>query len=83
MYLLREQKTIRCEKATIFGLLIALAIYIGISTLVMGILSQDQLIASQKPLIDAIEAVLGPIAGKVLAAIGLISYLGRQLVGLC
>lgn len=79
----RAKKQSDVKKATIFGLLIALAIYIGISTLVMGILSQDQLIASQKPLIDAIEAVLGPIAGKVLAAIGLISYLGRQLVGLC
>ncbi|MBQ6449096.1 amino acid permease [Cytobacillus oceanisediminis] len=75
----RAKKQSDVKKATIFGLLIALAIYIGISTLVMGILSQDQLIASQKPLIDAIEAVLGPIAGKVLAAIGLISLFGSTI----
>jgi len=75
----RAKKQSDVKKATIFGLLIALAIYIGISTLVMGILSQDQLIASQKPLIDAIEAVLGPIAGKVLAAVGLISLFGSTI----
>ena len=75
----RAKKQSDVKKATIFGLLIALAIYIGISTLVMGILSQDQLIASQKPLIDAIEAVLGPIAGKVLATIGLISLFGSTI----
>lgn len=75
----RAKKQSDVKKATIFGLLIALAIYIGISTLVMGILTQDQLVASQKPLIDAIESVLGPIAGKVLAAIGLISLFGSTI----
>ncbi|WP_303984837.1 amino acid permease [Niallia circulans] len=75
----RAKKQSDVKKATIIGLLIALAIYIGISTLVMGILSQNELIASQKPLIDAIEAVLGPIAGKVLAAIGLISLFGSTI----
>ncbi|MDR4314962.1 arginine/ornithine antiporter [Niallia circulans] len=75
----RAKKQADVKKATIIGLLIALAIYIGISTLVMGILSQNELIASQKPLIDAIEAVLGPIAGKILAAIGLISLFGSTI----
>ncbi|MCM3362203.1 MULTISPECIES: amino acid permease [Bacillaceae] len=75
----RAKRQSDVKKATIFGLLIALAIYIGISTLVMGILTQDQLVASQKPLIDAIEAVLGPIAGKVLAGIGLISLFGSTI----
>ncbi|WP_400241464.1 amino acid permease [Niallia sp. JL1B1071] len=75
----RAKKQSDVKKATIYGLLIALTIYIGISTLVMGILTQDQLVASQKPLIDAIEAVLGPIAGKVLAAIGLISLFGSTI----
>jgi len=45
------------KKATILGLILALAIYIGISLLVMGILPQDQLIQSEKPLVDAIEVV--------------------------
>lgn len=75
----RAKKQTDVKKATIIGLLTALAIYIGISTLVMGILSQNELIASQKPLIDAIEAVLGPVAGKILAAIGLISLFGSTI----
>jgi arginine:ornithine antiporter / lysine permease len=60
-------------------LFIALAIYIGVSTLVMGVLNQDALIASEKPLIDAIVSILGPNAGKVLAGIGLISLFGSTI----
>jgi len=75
----RAKKQIDVKRATILGLFIALAIYIGISTLVMGLLSQDELISSQKPLIDAIEVVLGPIGGKILAAIGLISLFGSTI----
>lgn len=75
----RAKKQTDVKRATILGLLIALAIYIGISTLVMGMLTQDVLIQSEKPLIDAIETVLGPIGGKFLAAIGLISLLGSTI----
>jgi len=75
----RAKRQTDVSKATILGLVIALTIYIGISTLVMGLLTQDELINSQKPLIDAIETVLGPIGGKVLAAIGLISLLGSTI----
>ncbi|MEK4667708.1 amino acid permease [Niallia sp. FSL R7-0271] len=75
----RAKRKIDVKRATILGLLLALAIYIGISTLVMGLLNQEALISSQKPLIDAIEVVLGPIGGKVLAAIGLISLFGSTI----
>jgi arginine:ornithine antiporter / lysine permease len=75
----RAKKQTDVKRATILGLLIALAIYIGISTLVMGMLTQDTLIHSEKPLIDAIETVLGPIGGKILAGIGLISLLGSTI----
>jgi arginine:ornithine antiporter / lysine permease len=75
----RAKKKIDVKRATIVGVLITLAIYIGISMLVMGMLSQDALIASDKPLIDAIETVLGPIGGKVLAAVGLISLIGSTI----
>lgn len=75
----RARKQIDVKRATIVGLGIALAIYIGISTLVMGMLDQDTLIHSDKPLIDAIETVLGPIGGKVLAGIGLVSLFGSTL----
>ncbi|KAB7671226.1 amino acid permease [Bacillus sp. B1-b2] len=75
----RAKKQSDVKKATMLGLIIALIIYIGISTLVMGLLTQEELINSQKPLIDAIETVLGPIGGKVLAAIGLISLFGSTI----
>ncbi|GKU83129.1 amino acid permease [Niallia sp. NCCP-28] len=75
----RAKKQSYIKTATVLGLLIALAIYIGISTLVMGVLSQDALISSQKPLIDAMESILGPVGGKVLAAVGLISLFGSTI----
>ncbi|PLT35114.1 amino acid permease [Bacillus sp. V5-8f] len=75
----RAKKQVDVKRATMLGLLMALAIYIGISTLVMGMLNHHVLIASDKPLIDAISAVLGPVAGKVLAAIGLISLFGSTI----
>jgi arginine:ornithine antiporter / lysine permease len=75
----RAKKQSDVKKATILGLCISIAIYIGISTLVMGMLSQDALIHSDKPLIDAIATVLGPIGGKVLAFVGLISLFGSTI----
>ncbi|ANB59821.1 amino acid permease [Anoxybacteroides amylolyticum] len=67
------------KRATILGLLIALAIYIGISVLVMGLLPQKQLIQSEKPLVDAIQTILGPSGGYILAGLGLVSLLGSTL----
>jgi arginine:ornithine antiporter / lysine permease len=75
----RAKKQIDVKRASILGLFIALAIYMGISTLVMGMLSQDALIASEKPLIDAIQTILGPIGGQILAGVGLISLFGSTL----
>ncbi|WP_053368113.1 amino acid permease [Bacillus sp. FJAT-27245] len=75
----RAKRQIDVKRASILGLLIALALYIGISILVMGMLSQGELIASDKPLIDAITKVLGPVGGQALAAIGLISLVGSTL----
>jgi arginine:ornithine antiporter / lysine permease len=75
----RAKKQTDVKRATILGLSISIAIYIGISTLVMGMLSQDALIHSEKPLIDAIATVLGPIGGKVLAFVGLISLFGSTI----
>ncbi|NHM32742.1 amino acid permease [Neobacillus terrae] len=75
----RAKKQIDVQRATILGLVIALVIYMGISTLVMGMLDQKALIHSDKPLIDAIQAVLGPIGGKLLAGLGLISLIGSTI----
>jgi arginine:ornithine antiporter / lysine permease len=75
----RAKRPADVKRATVIGLLIALAIYIGISMLVMGMLDQKSLIASEKPLIDAIETVLGPTGGKILAILGLISLFGSTI----
>jgi arginine:ornithine antiporter / lysine permease len=75
----RAKKQSDVKRATMLGLFIALGIYIGISTLVMGMLDQKTLIHSGKPLIDAIQTVLGPIGGKFLAGIGLISLIGSTI----
>jgi arginine:ornithine antiporter / lysine permease len=75
----RARKQADVKRATILGLSIALAIYIGISILVMGVLPQKELIQSEKPLVDAIVTILGPSGGYVLAGLGLISLLGSTL----
>jgi len=75
----RARKQSDVKRATILGLLIALAIYIGISVLVMGLLPQKQLIQSEKPLVDAIQTILGPSGGYILAGLGLVSLLGSTL----
>jgi arginine:ornithine antiporter/lysine permease len=75
----RAKKQTDVKRATILGLLIALAIYIGISTLVMGMLDQETLIHSDKPLIDAIEPVFGSIGAKLLSGLGLISLIGSTI----
>lgn len=75
----RAKKKQDIKKATIIGLLLALAIYIGISLLVMGILPQNQLVQSEKPLVDTIEIVLGPIGAYLLSGLGIISLLGSTI----
>lgn len=67
------------RRATIAGLLISFGLYVGITILTMGLLTQDQLMASQNPLVDGISTVLGPIGGKLLAGLGLISLLGSTI----
>jgi len=75
----RAKRQTDVKRATILGLFIALGIYVGISTLVMGMLDQNALMHSEKPLIDAIQSVLGPVGGRVLAGIGLISLFGSTI----
>lgn len=45
----------------------------------MGLLPREDLLMSEKPLIDAIITVMGPFGGKLLAALGLISLLGSTI----
>jgi arginine:ornithine antiporter / lysine permease len=75
----RAKKQKDVKRATILGLLLALSLYVGISILVMGMLPQEQLVRSEKPLVDAISIVLGPVGGYLLAGLGLISLIGSTI----
>lgn len=67
------------KKATILGLIISLAIYIAITLLTMGALSQDALRESQKPLVDALGAVVGNKGTYIMAILALISLFGSTV----
>lgn len=67
------------KTATVLGLIVATIIYLGITVLVMGTLSQAQLLHSQKPLVDALAAVLGNSGSYILAGLGLISLFGSTI----
>lgn len=73
----RHQKDVK--RATITGLLIAVAIYMGITLLTMGALSQDKLTASEKPLVDALSAVIGANGSYVMAGLALVSLIGSSI----
>ena len=67
------------KKATIVGLIIAIAIYIGITLLTMGALSQEELQQSQKPLVDALQVAIGSSGGYILGLLALISLFGSTV----
>ncbi len=67
------------KKATITGLIIAIAIYIGITLLTMGALPQETLQQSHKPLVDALQAAIGSNGAYVLGFLALISLFGSTV----
>ena len=73
----RRQKDVK--RSTILGLVIALGLYMAITVLVMGALTQNELIASEKPLVDALNAVVGSSGSYLMAGLGLISLLGSTI----
>jgi arginine:ornithine antiporter/lysine permease len=75
----RAKKQTDVKKATILGLFIALALYILITVLVMGTLPKEQLVNSQKPLVDALSAVVGPSGSYIMAFLGIVSLLGATI----
>lgn len=75
----RARKPVHIRVATILGLSVALFIYMGISTLVMGTLPHEQLIHSDKPLVDALSHVIGSSGSYVMAGLGLISLTGSTI----
>jgi arginine:ornithine antiporter / lysine permease len=75
----RAKRKSDVKKATILGLLIALALYLSITLLVMGTLPQDKLVSSQKPLVDALMVAIGPSGSMIMALLGIISLLGATV----
>lgn len=73
----RSQKDVK--RATILGLIIALVIYIGITFLVMGILPQDVLKASDKPFVDALSVIIGDTGATVMALLAVTSLFGSTI----
>ncbi|SFJ55714.1 MULTISPECIES: amino acid permease [unclassified Bacillus (in: firmicutes)] len=67
------------KKATIFGLVIALLIYVSITLLTMGALPQDALKGSQKPLVDALNMAIGNKGAYIMAFLALVSLFGSTV----
>lgn len=67
------------KRATIIGLIIALVIYAAITILVMGTLTQSELVHSTKPLVDALSKVIGPAGADILGFLALISLFGSSI----
>lgn len=68
------------KSATILGLMIALIIYLGITVLTMGVLPAEVLMNSDRPLVDALSAVVGSNGATVMAILALTCLFG-SLVG--
>ncbi|GIP37212.1 arginine:ornithine antiporter [Paenibacillus sp. J31TS4] len=75
----RARRQTDIKRATLLGLLLALALYLGITILVMGTLSQSALMAADNPLIEAMTGVLGAPGRYLLAGLGLLSLLGSSI----
>ncbi len=75
----RAKRRTDIKKATIYGLVLTIIIYIGITVLTMGALPQAQLMKANKPLVDALAAAIGPAGGYLMAVLGLICLLGSVI----
>lgn len=79
MFSKRAKKISDIKKATVLGLGISLVIYVGITMLVMGSLTQTELINANKPLVDALQKVVGHNVSYVMAVFDLISLTGTTI----
>lgn len=79
MFSKRAKKQADIKKATVLGLVISLVIYVGITMLVMGSLTQNELMHADKPLVDALQKVVGHNVSYVMAIFDLISLTGTTI----
>ncbi|WP_026962648.1 amino acid permease [Alicyclobacillus herbarius] len=73
----RKQRDIK--RATVFGLVLTVIIYMGISILTMGVLPQAQLVHTDKPLVDALSVAIGPAGSDIMALLGLVCLAGSTV----
>ncbi|MBG9804707.1 amino acid permease [Brevibacillus laterosporus] len=73
----RSQRDVKI--ATILGLVIVVCIYVLITLLTMGVLPVEALRHSDKPLADALVAIMGPTGGIVLALLAIFSLMGTTI----
>ncbi|MCM3790938.1 amino acid permease [Domibacillus indicus] len=66
-------------RATVLGLLIALAIYVALTLITMGVLPQDVLRSSDKPFVDALSVLIGDTGATVMALLAVISLFGSTI----
>lgn len=68
------------ERAVPRGILLGIAVvlvgYLGVNVALLGLLGHDGLAASKSPAAEAVALALGPAAGKVLAAVIVVSAAG-------
>jgi arginine:ornithine antiporter/lysine permease len=67
------------SRATVIGLFIALLIYMGITLLIMGVLPQEVLRASDKPFVDALSVMIGDTGAIVMAILAIIALFGSTI----
>ncbi|MBO1510748.1 amino acid permease [Metabacillus bambusae] len=67
------------SRATIIGLFIALAIYMGITLLIMGVLPQEVLRDSDKPFVDALSVMIGDTGATVMGLLAVVALFGSTL----
>jgi arginine:ornithine antiporter / lysine permease len=79
MFSSRAKKQSDIKLATFLGLIISLIIYIGITTLVMGTLTQSELLKADKPLVDSLMKVIGPAGSYIMAVFDLIALTGTTI----
>lgn len=70
---------VNVKRSTIFGILIAVIMYICINFFAMGAMSQGRLAASQAPIGDIFSAILGSRIGKLITLGAVISVLGTTV----
>lgn len=75
----RAKKQNDIKLATVIGLIVTVVIYMGITVLVMGSLTQHELMNADKPLVDALMKVVGPSASYVMAIFDLIALSGTTI----